>query len=90
MATLHPDFDLLTEYAAGSLPLAQSACLSIHVKQCDHCKRITGQFNALGAALLESLEPLPVGDAQLNAVLARLDEEQRFGHTRHFAAPDAR
>src|SRR6056297_430552 len=82
MATLHPDFDLLTDYAAGSMPLAQAACLSIHMKQCDHCQRITGQFNELGAALMESLEPVPVGDAQLNAVLARLDEEQPLEYDR--------
>jgi putative transcriptional regulator len=75
MANFHPDIDLLTEYSAGTLPLAQSACVSIHVKQCDHCKRIASQLTDLGAALVESLDPVPVGDAQLNAVLARLDEE---------------
>jgi len=75
MATFHPHIDMLTEYAAGSLPLAQSACVAIHVNQCDRCRRSTGQLAELGAALFDALEPLPVGDAQLNAVLARLDEE---------------
>jgi len=75
MANFHPEIDFLTEYSAGTLPLAQSACISIHVNQCDHCRRLTGQLNELGAGLLESLEPVAVGDSQLNAVLARLDEE---------------
>ena len=63
------------EYAAGTLPLAQSACVSIHIEQCDQCARQVQQMTELGASLLESLEPVAVGDAQLNAVLARLDEE---------------
>ncbi len=87
MATFHPELDLLTEYSAGTLPLAQSACISIHVSRCDHCRRIVGQLNELGAGLVESLDPEPVGDATLNAVLARLDEETPLRYER--AAEDA-
>jgi putative transcriptional regulator len=75
MTKYHPDLDLMTEYAAGSLPLAQSACVSVHVGFCDHCERLTGQLSDVGAALFEELEPSPVGDVQLDAVLARLDEQ---------------
>jgi len=76
MSNFHPDIDLLTEYAAGSLALAQAACVSIHVSRCPRCQRLAAQLTDLGASLFEALEPLPVGDAQLHAVLARLDEEQ--------------
>ena len=82
MSKFHPDLDLLTEYSAGTLPLAQAACISIHVNQCDHCRRVLGQLNELGASLLESLQPEPVGDAQLHAVLARLDEETPLQYER--------
>lgn len=75
MSKHHPSQDLLMEYAAGTLPLAQSACVSIHIEGCDQCRRQVQQMTELGASLLESLEPVAVGDAQLNAVLARLDEE---------------
>jgi len=75
MPNLHPDFELITQYTAGSLPLAQATCVSIHVNNCDHCKRLSGQLTDVGAALFEELDPLPVGDNQLNAVLARLDDE---------------
>lgn len=75
MAKLHPNLDLITEYAAGSLPLAQAACVSVHVHACGHCQRLAGQLTDIGAALFEALEPVAVGDTQLNAVLARLDEE---------------
>jgi putative transcriptional regulator len=83
MSNFHPDLDLLTEYAAGSLPLAQSACISIHVNQCPRCQRSAQQLTELGANLFEALAPQPVGDAQLNAVLARLDEEQPLAYARH-------
>ncbi len=75
MAKFHPDLDIITDYSAGTLPLAQAACVSVHVNNCEHCKRLTGQLTDLGAAMFEELEPISVGDAQLNAVLARLDEE---------------
>jgi putative transcriptional regulator len=76
MTNFHPDLELITEYTAGSLALAQTVCVSLHVNQCQHCQRIASQLTDLGASLFEALEPLPVGDTQLHAVLARLDEEQ--------------
>ncbi len=75
MANFHPELHLLTEYAAGSLPLAQSACVSAHMHYCDQCRRSVGQLQDLGGVLLEQLNPEPVGDSLLNSVLARLDEE---------------
>ena len=71
----------MTEYSAGSLPLAQAACVSIHVSYCKQCQRLAGQLSDLGAALFEELEPVPVGDTQLNAVLARLDEDKPLQYT---------
>ena len=75
MANFHPELHLLTEYAAGSLPLAQSACVSAHLHYCDQCRRSVAQLQDLGGVLLEQLNPEPVGDALLDSVLARLDEE---------------
>jgi len=75
MTKFHPELHLLTEYAAGDLPLAQSACVSAHMHYCDQCRRAVGQLQDLGGVLLEQLDPEPVGDAMLDAVLARLDEE---------------
>lgn len=75
MTNCHPDLDLITEYAAGSLPMTQSACVSLHVSHCRRCEGIAGQLTDLGASLFEALEPVTVGDALLNSVLARLDEE---------------
>lgn len=85
MSKYHPDIDILTEYVAGTLPLAQSACVSLHVNHCQQCQRTVVQLEELGAGLLEAMEPVPVGDTQLNAVLARLDEEKPLEYARERA-----
>ena len=75
MTTFHPELELLTEHAAGNLPLAQAACVSVHMNYCQQCQRAVGKLQDLGAVLFDGLQGEPVGDVQLNAVLARLDEE---------------
>jgi len=71
----HPTIDILTEHAAGTLPLAQSACVAAHMNYCESCARSVGQLQQVGAALFCAADPEPVGDAMLERVLARLDEE---------------
>lgn len=74
MVKHHPELDLLTEHAAGTLSLAQSACISAHLSYCDDCSRAVSQLQEVGAAMFETLDPAPVGDALLDKVLARLDD----------------
>ena len=82
MITHHPSLDLLTEHAAGTLPLAQSACIAAHLNYCECCSRTVAQLQQVGAALFSAADPEPVGDAMLERVLARLDEEPplRYAH----------
>jgi putative transcriptional regulator len=82
MAKFHPSLDLLTEYVAGILPLAQSACVSAHLNYCSQCQQQTARLQDLGAVLFDSMTPVPVGDAMLDAVLARLDEEPPLSYRR--------
>lgn len=74
MPNFHPELDLLTEHAAGNLPLAQAACVSVHMNYCEQCRRTSAQLQSLGASLFEGLQGEPVGDKLLDAVLARLDD----------------
>lgn len=74
MANHHPSVDFLTEYAAGTLPVAQAACISAHASYCEHCRHTIEQLQAVGAAMMESLDPVTVSERVLDAVLARLDE----------------
>ena len=71
----HPDSRLLNEFASGTLPLAQSACVSVHLHFCDRCRRQTQQLQQVGAELFHELEPQEVDDSLLDGLLERLDEE---------------
>ncbi len=82
MAKYHPELDLLTEHAAGNLPLAQAACVSAHMNYCEQCRRASGQLQDLGAVLFDALPGEPVSDVQLEAVLARLDDEPPLSYAR--------
>ncbi|GAB5414020.1 MAG: anti-sigma-E factor ChrR [Congregibacter sp.] len=82
MAKHHPDLDLLTEHAAGTLALAQAACVSAHLNYCESCSRTHAQLQDVGAAIFEALDGEPVGDALLDRVLARLDEEAPLSYQR--------
>ena len=75
MVTHHPDIRLLSEFSAGSLPLAQSACISVHLHFCDHCKRQMSQLNQVGAEMFDTLEPATVDASMLDNILDRLDED---------------
>ncbi|MEM1154096.1 MAG: ChrR family anti-sigma-E factor [Pseudomonadota bacterium] len=75
MAKYHPDLDLLTEYAAGTLPLAQAACVSVHMSYCEQCRRTVSQLQDVGASLFEGLQGETVSDSVLNSVLGQLDDE---------------
>ena len=78
----HPQPELLTEYAAGTLSLAQLACISAHFNYCHDCQRTAEQLQDVGAALFEAQDAAPVGDALLNTVLARLDEAPPLSYRR--------
>lgn len=75
MAKYHPDLDLLTEYAAGTLPLAQAACVSVHMSYCEQCRRTVSQLQDVGASLFEGLQGEAVSESVLNSVLGQLDDE---------------
>ena len=85
MAKFHPEVDLLTEYSAGTLPLAQAACISAHLNYCPQCSRTVEQLEDVGAVLFDGLDAEPVGDTTLNAVLARLDDTPPL----RFAKPES-
>jgi len=74
MAKHHPSNDFLMEHAAGSLPVAQAACVSAHLSYCERCRRIDSQLRTLGGAMLERLEPVSVSESLLDSVLARLED----------------
>ena len=53
----HPKDELLAAYAAGSLPLSQALCISIHLEHCTECTQNLHQLHQLGSELMLSLQP---------------------------------
>jgi putative transcriptional regulator len=76
MINHHPDARLLTEFSSGTLPLAQSVCVSLHLNYCEQCQHNHQRLQQLGSALFEDLSPQQVDDSLLRSVLSRLDDEE--------------
>jgi len=74
--THHPDSQFLNDYAAGSLPLAQSLCVMAHLAYCAPCRAQLNQLNSIGGALIEQLAPTPVSNTLLDRVMSQIDERQ--------------
>ena len=86
----HPSLDLLTEHAAGTLPLAQTACLSAHLNYCEQCRRSVANLQNVGGALFGNLSAEPVSENVLDFVLARLDESAPLSYSAAEAASTGR
>ena len=82
MINHHPDTRLLNEFASGALPLAQSVCVSLHLKYCDQCQRNHRRLQQLGAAMFEKLAPQTIDASLLQSVMSQLDEEPPLSYTR--------
>ena len=86
MVQHHPSTDILVEYAAGALPVAQAACVAAHLSYCQRCRHIAYKLEDIGGAHLELLDPQPVGDSLLERVMARLDDPQPLRYARNEAS----
>ncbi|MEO1000057.1 MAG: ChrR family anti-sigma-E factor [Pseudomonadota bacterium] len=75
--TTHPDFDMLSAYAAGTLSDGMSLLVASHLTYCPECRARVAEIEALGAAAFASApEPQPINgasDAMLDAIFAEID-----------------
>ncbi|MGO2512876.1 ChrR family anti-sigma-E factor [Marinomonas polaris] len=53
MINYHPSIEILTDYAAGSLPLAHSLCVSTHLERCHECQQQIRKLEMLGSHLFD-------------------------------------
>ena len=54
MITHHLSDEYLVEYAAGSLPEAESLVVASHLSMCGECRARVETFESIGAVLLET------------------------------------
>ncbi len=65
----HPEDELLTAYSAGSLPLSQALCISVHLEHCMSCGHKLQRLNHVGSELMQNLQPSKVSQELKNKVL---------------------
>ena len=53
MINYHPSIEILTDYAAGSLPLVHSLCVSTHLERCPECQQQIRKLEMLGSHLFD-------------------------------------
>jgi len=58
----HLDDATLMGLSAGALPDALASVAACHVDVCSHCRQRLGELDMLGGALLERIEPAPLGE----------------------------
>ena len=68
----HLTDDLLTRYAAGTLPEAFNLVVAAHISLCDDCRAQLGALEAVGGAVLEEAGQEAV-KADLAAIFDRID-----------------
>lgn len=73
MTNHHPEYEQLVDYTTGSLHPSVTLAVSVHLEYCAECRREVRRLEALGGALLETLEPEPVSDALLDRIFGRID-----------------
>lgn len=75
MITHTPDNDLLLDYATGALPEPMALAVATHAALCLASAHAIERLEAVGGAMLDSLEPAALRQSALAAVLDRLDED---------------
>lgn len=68
----HLTEDLILGYSAGTLPEAVNLIVASHVSLCDTCRAAVDAYDALGGAVLETVECADVSAASLESALAAI------------------
>jgi putative transcriptional regulator len=71
---MHPEDELLASYAAGSLPLSQALCISVHLEHCSKCSQNLHRLNQLGSELMLKLQPAPPSPELKNKIFDQIDQ----------------
>jgi putative transcriptional regulator len=95
MPAHHAPDEILIAYAAGSLGASESLLVACHLTLCPRCRDLVADAEAVGAALLAAdadppASATPAGAPLLDAMLARLDEDDGPGSERAAPAVDPR
>ena len=74
MINHHPEFELLFDYASGSLDEPMALSIACHASTCKSCAEQIGKLEEVGGSLLEVVTDETVNPSMLDDLLSRLDE----------------
>ncbi len=74
MPSHHPNNNLLTEFAAGTLPLAQSVAVKAHFHFCPQCQQTVKHMEEVGGAMLAALTPQPFPADSFDQLMNKIDQ----------------
>ena len=71
----HPSEETLLRFAAGTLPAGSRLVVAAHLEGCACCRATVRAFEAVGGALIEAQDGLPLAPDAFARVVARIDGE---------------
>lgn len=89
MPHYHPNDNILTEFAAGTLPVAQAVAVNAHLHYCAHCRRAVSRLEVIGGALLEELTPKALTENSFDDLMARIDAPSHSQQEKPYTEPAA-
>lgn len=73
MINHHPSDEMILGYAAGSLSAGQAMVIHCHLELCPHCAARLKQAEALGGALIETLEENEPSGVNFDDLISEID-----------------
>lgn len=73
MCQHHPNKDVLAEYAAGTLDVAQAIAVRAHLHYCNECRMIVHEMENVAGAMLEQIAPEPLAVDSFDQVMSAID-----------------
>jgi putative transcriptional regulator len=73
--THHPSEETLLRHAAGTLAAGPSIVVGAHIAGCPRCRARISDYEAVGGALLEAMEPTPMAPTALSDALALIENQ---------------
>lgn len=77
----HPKDSTMAAFASGVLDEANSVVVSTHVTKCAACRRTIKDFEALGGACLETVEPVAMRKDALESFWLRAGEQETISRS---------